>query len=246
MQSYIEVAIINNSLIIILSVLIASYVQLHPLKYFDILVYAFSVSLASVLLWGSQAWIIMLLIEILSLLYCFKRQYKVYLLTLVLRFLISYSDYLIFKGSFHLFVYYLPLNNQMIIVQWVIILIIMIAIHRKWKSVLIELQYLYNVTLYFPNKTIRLRGYLDSGNMLCHHHLPIIFIDLKYKEYLKKDNIELIVMNTMNAKTKIQAVPVSLKVNGFKKQKVLVSCIGKLTLPIHCDCLLNVHNISMG
>ncbi|MEG0980904.1 MAG: sigma-E processing peptidase SpoIIGA [Erysipelotrichaceae bacterium] len=246
MQAYVEIAFINNMLIMITSVIIASYMQLRPLSYRNIFVYAFAVSLASVLLWGNHAWFIMILWELFWVVSIFKGKYKVYLLSIVLRALISFSDYLIFAGSFHAFVYFLPVNHKIILIQWIILIIIIIIIHKKGKFLLVESQYLYFVKLYFPNKTLKLMGYLDSGNRLSYHQIPIIFIDGEYQEYLQKDNIELIVMNTMNATTNIHAVLISLKINGFKKQKVLVSCTKDLKLPIHCKCLLNVHNISMG
>ncbi|MEF9962099.1 MAG: hypothetical protein RR863_00675 [Erysipelotrichaceae bacterium] len=246
MQAYVEVALINNMLIMITSVFIASYMQLRPLSYRDIFMYAFSVSIASVLLWGNHAWLIMIFWELFWVVSIFKGKYKVYLLSIVLRALISISDYLIFQGSFHAFVYFLPMNHKIIILQWIILIIIIFAIHKKGKFILVESQYLYLVKLYFPNKTLKIKGYLDSGNRLSYHQIPIIFIDGEYKEYLQKDNIELIVMNTMNATTNIHAVLISLKINGFKKQKVFVSCMKDLKLPIHCKCLLNVHNISMG
>lgn len=246
MESYIEVTGINNILIMFVAQLIACYLQMRPLRLRDMMMYSIVITLGCILLWEDWAWWGMLFLESICFWLFYRDKVRVYLLAFILRGLISLSDYVLFGGSFHLLAYFVEVNKSLILVQWFLLIVIAIALISKWKYLFAQVQYVYRIRLFCRNRKLKMFAYLDSGNLLMNEGIPIIFINSKYLEYLKNENIELIVMNTMNATSVVQAYLLELQVEGYSRHKVYACLEGKMKIPMQCNCLLNVHNLSMG
>lgn len=105
---------------------------------------------------------------------------------------------------------------------------------------------MYGTRLILKKKEVALKGYLDSGNLLCHHGIPVIFLDQKYSSYFDENSIELVVMNTIQKSGMIRCYPSRLCIDGCKEHLVYVCCDKTLTLPFDCEVLLNMNAMTLG
>ena len=241
MSSYIEVTFINNVFIMMLSLVLAHYLLLDRMSRRTMLHYTFGISLLAVLCWSSFSPLLMLGAEILSCIFWFKLHIKVFALAYSLRLLFSLTCYVLYGGSFHLLIYFVPIGTYAILYFWVIAGIALIACLRKWKYYITQAQYIYETELYTKQKKFHIYGYLDSGNVLTYHEIPIIFAVSRFYEYFKNENIELVVMNTMNQTSSIRVYPCELQVRGCEKQPAYICFDRQGIIPMHCECLLNLH-----
>lgn len=241
MSSYIEVTFINNVLIMMLSLVLAHYLLLDRMSRRTMLRYTLAVSLLAVLCWNSFSPLLMLGAEILSCVFWFKLHVKVFALAYSLRLLFSLTCYVLYGGSFHLLIYFVPTGTYTILYFWVIAGIAFAASMRKWKYYITQAQYIYETVLWAGQKKFHIYGYLDSGNVLTYNEIPIIFAVSRFYEYFKNENIELVVMNTMNQTSSVRVYPCELQVRGCEKQSAYICFDRQGVIPMHCECLLNLH-----
>ena len=244
MESYIEVSFLFAFVTIFLSIRSASYWCVKPMRTRLQMAYAAVISLSGCLFF-SYDWLLMILLELLFLMRVFRCQRKVYLLGFALRALCFFSVFAWYGGSFHNGIYFLPLHEMLWIV-WLCYGIWGGMLRHHWKNLLARGEYVYGTRLILKKKEVALKGYLDSGNLLCHHGIPVIFLDQKYSSYFDENSIELVVMNTIQKSGMIRCYPSRLCIDGCKEHLVYVCCDKTLTLPFDCEVLLNMNAMTLG
>lgn len=105
---------------------------------------------------------------------------------------------------------------------------------------------LYPLTLYVGNKHFKVIGYLDSGNLLSHEGIPVVFLQRRYLSYFVDERIQLVVMKTVQEESSLPCYTCELKLHGCHKRKVLVHLQEDLKLPMHSELLLNMKVMTMG
>lgn len=244
MESYVEVSFLFAFVTSILCMRIAGYCCIKVMKRKDILVYAAASSLSGCL-FLPYAWLISILIEVLFFLFYFRCLKKVFLLGFAIRGLVFFSVFAWYGGSFHNSIYFVPLQESLWLV-WVIYAGIWYMLQYKWKQLLAKANYVYQAKLLLPFKEVKVKAYLDSGNMLTHKTLPVVFLDAKYSSYFDKNSIELVVMNTIQSTGVLRCHECRMSIDGGKVQRVYVCCESSLTLPFHCEVLLNMNAMTLG
>lgn len=244
MESYIEVSFLFAFVTSCLSMRIAGYCCVKMMDQKEIAFYAAISSLCGCLFLPG-AWILALLSEVLFFLIGFRCRKKVYLLGAAIRALLFFSVYTWYGGSFHNGMYFVPLQESLWLV-WLIYGCFWIMLQYKWKHLLAKGNYVYQARVILPFKEVKVKAYLDSGNLLIHHDLPVVFLDAKYASYFDENSIELIVMNTIQSTGVLRCHECMMRIDGGKTQRVYVSCERKLTLPFDCEVLLNMNAMTLG
>lgn len=86
-----------------------------------------------------------------------------------------------------------------------------------------------------------LKGYYDSGNLLCINHTPCIFIKTSIYEKCCNSTEFDCQVHTMNHQTIMKGKSTTLMYRSKQQQKVIMIPINQ-KLPKNCDCLLNMKN----
>lgn len=245
MESYVEVDVIYNGLCIVTSVLIASYSCVKPIKVNKVIGYASVISLVGVSLYQSYSYLVMLLLEVLFFITLFRHKQKVFLYAMALRWFFSFSCFAMVGGSFHNGLYFISVYVNPFPL-FLLLITVLYFLKRKWRDLFAKSNYVYEVTLTIQEQQVSLKAYLDSGNLLCHHAQPVLFLDEKYQTYFSDSNIELVVMNTIDANGILRCHPCLAQVEGCKTHRVYVSCYKALSLPFDCDALLNMKLMTLG
>lgn len=246
MESYVEITFINNVFIMMTSTLAACYLMVRSLPIKQLILYSAVISFACVSLWSDVSWWLIIILELGCVWFIFRDALNIWLTTLALRLMMSLTCWVLYGGSFHLTAYFVPAGAWMILNFWIIMIVLLAAMLLKWKYFLSQSTYVYRSYLYIQNKKRKMNAYLDSGNMLMSDQVPVIFLSGKYYEYLKNENIELIVMNTMNSTSAIRAYACELQVHGYQRHKVYACCDTLVKIPMNCSCLLNIHDLITG
>lgn len=234
MESYIEVSFINNILIMFLSCIAAGFISLKPISIRRCLIYSTVLSVSMIVFWGRYAWILYIGLEVLFFTAYFRFRIAMYFVSIILRFLLSFTCFAFYGGSYHLFMYYVPIY-RFPFVFWLILIFATALLLCKWKYFIGRLDFVYECSF----KKLKLKGYLDSGNVLSDADIPVVFVSNKYQSYFKNENIHSIVMNTLDSRAIIICYEAEIQLQGFEKQMVYVNCDKKVQLPFGCDILLN-------
>ncbi|MEG2685332.1 MAG: hypothetical protein RR929_04620, partial [Erysipelotrichaceae bacterium] len=116
-----------------------------------------------------------------------------------------------------------------------------LLLHYCYGEYLVIKSYIYSVELCTINK--RIKGYLDTGNLVMFNDKPIIFLDEYYYEYYKNCSIQLLMIQTIETNHQISAIETYIQIDGYSKMLVYISFIPRSKLVLNCSCLLNVHMI---
>ena len=245
MESYVEISWLYNVLTIVLCVMLASYSSMQPIRSRDALLYAGVVSLAGVSLYMEASLYIVLAGEMLFFITMFHRRRKLYMFAMAYRFFLYLSCFAWCGGSMHNALLFLSVDTNPIYI-FLIYALFAVLLQRKWKSLLASSNYVYDVWLYTNDSKIKLKGYLDSGNLLSHEELPVIFLDQHYQTYFDDSCIQLVVMNTVEKAGVISCYPCRIQLNGCGIHEAFVSCEKHLHLPFDCVALLNMKLMTLG
>lgn len=245
MESFVEVSLIHAIITLFLSVYIGQIVALQPLSKKRIWFYACISATLGCMLWLSYSWMILILVEVIAFFFFFRYAYKTYFCALVLRFLCFATTFVFYGGSFHNFYWFVPMDCP-IWVMWLLYALIILLLQCKWKDIVSRLAYVYELTIFTNDETLKLTSYLDSGNLLTYQHVPILFIDKKYHAYFKNQRIELVVMNSVSASEVIRCYECDIQLLGCKKQHVYINADRHLKLPFTCSVLLNMNVMTTG
>lgn len=244
MEGYIEVSFLFCFFTIYLSVKLASFSCMKMMKRKHMLFYSGIIAIHGCLFFD-YAWVCMVLWELLCYTWIFQSRKKVYFLAFAIRMLLFFSVFSWYQGSFHNGMYYLPADEHM----WLVCLLyafVFYMLKRKWHTLLAQGNYVYPATLSFAEKKLHIKGYLDSGNLLCHKSLPVVFLDAKYASYFDEKNIELVVIDTIQKSGVMKCIKAKLYMDGTGTQSVYVSFVNTLHLPFDCEVLLNMNVMTLG
>ncbi|RGB56116.1 hypothetical protein DW114_03015 [Absiella sp. AM09-50] len=244
MEGYIEVSFLFCFLTIYLSVKLACFSCLKMINKKQMLFYS-AITAIHGCLFFDNAWICLIIWEWLCFLQIFKSRRKVYFMAYAIRILLFFSVFAWYHGSFHNGMYYLPIDEHMWMV-WLLYAFLFFMLKRKWHTLLAQGNYVYPATLSFAEKKLHIKGYLDSGNLLRHKDLPVVFLDAKYASYFDEKNIELVVMDTIQKTGMMQCMKAQLYMEGAGTQLVYVSFAKTLHLPFDCEVLLNMNVMTLG
>lgn len=239
MESYIEVSFINQVLLMVLSILVAGYITCKPIRFIENGIYSISIAVCCSLFWGTYSWIIYLGLEIFFFLLYFRYRLKTYFVYGSLRFLLSFTCYALWQGSYHLGMYYVPLHQNPVGI-WAIEVFLLFVLLRKWKYFLGKLNYIYECKIQSKHKKLCLRAYLDSGNLLTIQDVPVVFVDAKYLNYFHGEKMKYIPMQTMHGKQEIECYEALIELKGYPSRNVYVHCKPNMRLPLRCEILLNM------
>ena len=111
---------------------------------------------------------------------------------------------------------------------------------------LARMNYLYRLHIELADTTLHLNGWLDSGNLLSYEGIPVLFVSSSYEAYFKKQDIELVVMNTVDDTSVIRCYACMAAIEGCHKHRVLICCRNHVSLPLNCEVLLNMNMMTLG
>ncbi|MEG2506706.1 MAG: sigma-E processing peptidase SpoIIGA [Longicatena sp.] len=245
MESYLEVSFLHNLITIMLSVVIAQYTTLQPLSNKRLFCYAFVLSLYGCLTYFSYSIVGSICLEALFFITYFRYAYKTYLMALCIRYVAYATTFVLLIGSFHNGLYFVPMKYEILLI-WLCYGLAYALLYHKWKDVFSKLSYVYQSTLFMKQTTLKLPAYLDSGNLVSHEHIPIIFVDQQYLAYFKDQSIELVVMNSITNTTILRCYKCSIQLEGCQKHMVYVHADKHLNLPFNCKVLLNMKVMTLG
>lgn len=245
MESYIEVSFIHNVMIIVLSQMMAGYLSLRPIPLKKQLLYACSISFYGVVSWFINAWIGMILVDLFFLFLFYRYTLKTYLFALSFRILWYLTCIVCLEGSFHNGMYF-PSIYSSILMFWVVLILLFLLLYQKWNVYMIQSSFVYSCTIKKGNNDKKMKGYLDTGNLLIYESYPVIFMDKKYQSLFLDTTIKSIEMETMQSQSKIEVCEASIQLEYQKEQKVFICFKDQFYLPFHCELLLNIELLSKG
>lgn len=245
MESYLEVSFLYNICTLILSLRLGAYAAVQPISMRRMIMYATLLSALACFGWFPFAGVLVVLGEIVSLILFFRYALKTYVCAWILRLLLYGTSFVLYGGGFHNGMWFVPMDTK-VIWLWIVYILLFIILLIKCKDSFLKLSYIYEITMYLPHTCIKLKSYLDSGNMLMYQQIPILFVDKKYQEYFKEQRIELVVMNSIDTTSVIRCYACDIKIAGCCRKGVYINCDRHLQLPFHCSVLLNVNVMTMG
>lgn len=131
------------------------------------------------------------------------------------------------------------INNFYLLLVALIIFIFIFIIQNNKKYYIFLTTCKYNVIVKNKGHTLKLDGFLDTGNMASYKGIPICFINEKYKDILASNNkINKVLVKTMNGVSIEDCIIPEyfvIEVNKIKRVKKVMICFTYLEE----DCLLN-------
>lgn len=240
MESYIEVTWITGFLILLNAGTLAFYLSAKPCRYRYLIIYSALVPLLSCIVFHRFEWVVMVAAEALFFRLIYYDQWKSWLLMIAHRLLCNFTCYVWYGGSFHLGIYFIE-SAKIPYVIWILLSISWLGMFYCWKTALSQQNFIYALELKGNNKIIKLKGYLDSGNLLQEAGIPVVFLDQKFEEYFKEDHIQWIMMNTVKGESRVKCHKAQARVANAHYHPVWIHFTGNLHLPFGAKALLNLH-----
>lgn len=239
MDSYIEITWLTSFLILLHSSMTAFYIAWKPQRFYKLILYSAIVPFFACFCFHRYGWVFTILLEGIFFIWCYAYAWKSWLLMIANRLLWNFSCYVLYDGTFHLGIYFVPANTTPWLL-WFVLSISAIFLYHTWKSALAQRDFIYPIQITTSCVRLRIKGYLDSGNLLENEGVPVIFVDQKYQEYFQDESIELVVMNTVDRTKVIKCHEANAKLASGGYQRVLVNSEKSLQLPMGCKALLNM------
>lgn len=240
MESYIEVTWITGFLILLNAGTLAFYLSAKPCKYRYVIAYSAIVPLLSCFLFHRFEWGIMAIVEASFFRLIYHKQWKSWLLMLAHRLLCNFTCYIWYGGSFHLGIYFIE-SDQLPILCWCLLSVSWLCMFYFWKAELSQQSFIYSLELKGNEKIVRLKGYLDSGNLIMEEGIPVLFLDQHYEEYFDTQHIQWIVMNTMQGQSSVKCHRAQARIMDAHYHPVWIHFTSNLHLPLGAKALLNLH-----
>lgn len=240
MESYIEITWFTSFLILLHSAMFAFYIAWRPQRFYKLLIYSAMMPLVSCFCFHRYGWVLTLIMEGCFFVWIYAYAWKVWLIMIANRLLWNFTCYVLFDGTFHLGIYFVPIDVIPKLL-WLVLILSGCLLYRKWKHVLAQRDFIYPVQICTSRAKLDIKGYLDSGNLLENEGVPVIFIDQKYQEYFQNECIELVVMNTVDTTKVIKCYEAKARLQGAGYHRVLVNSEKSLQLPLGCNALLNMN-----
>ena len=132
------------------------------------------------------------------------------------------------------------INSFYLLVGIIVVLCLIILENIRRRSI-IPNHLKYNISVNFMDEHLSLQGFLDTGNIVCHNNIPIVFISKKY--YRKEMKVsEVVVAKTIDGITMINCFTPQVFVLYVGKRKIEKKVLVAFTaLDEQIDCLLNYY-----
>ena len=240
MESYIEISWIT----IVLSDLLAYYCSIcFSLKKshsaFFYVFFFFSTSFA-VLCYDNWLYPIYYLCLVGGYWWLFYPNIRQFLLFVAVRYLLFFTYFKLWGGSFHLLVYFVPLAICPFGV-WILLLFFLFVIKKKWMNYLKVSDFIVSLVIY-ADKQLKVRGYMDSGNHVMHQNRPVLFLDKSYRKHFltKQFQWEKVAVTTLNKTEWLNCTKAEIKIERYKKCLCFICLDKDVKLEWGCRCLLNI------
>ncbi len=124
--------------------------------------------------------------------------------------------------------------------SWISFILFLVVLSFIIKIIVIpkinQYRFEMDVLMDIDDQVLNLRGFLDSGNTLCHHQIPVLFLNDDYKPYINEEKAVELRYLTVDKESVCRVYPCKIKIeNSWKKAYFTTS--EHVKKPI--DCLLN-------
>ena len=245
MESYIEVTFLTNGFIILLSVQIAQYITLRPVDTKNSICYALLISLFSVMLWEKWSVYMLITLELLFCLTLFKYAIKTWIFAYLYRWLLMLTCFVVWQGSFHNLTWFVPIHRPFLYI-WIGCSFTFLLLYKKWNLWVAKRSCLYTIYVLTSLGWKKMKGYLDSGNLLQENGLPVLFLHKKYGSVFKDKDIHYIQMEGISYSNTIETIQTQVYLAGCQKHEVYICLQQEIRLPMHAQVLLNMNLMMMG
>ncbi len=240
MESYIEITWLNAFLILMNSSMLAYYLSMKPCKCYPIILYSAIIPAFACICFSPYEWLYMFVLEAAFFYWMYRNAWKIWLLMIAHRLLLHFTCYVLFGGSFHLGIYFVPMDC----VPWLFWLLLIFSwlamfLHRKME--LSQQNFIYPFELLIKQKKLHLKGYLDSGNFMMEEGLPVMFLDEHYQTYFQNENIQWLMMATMQGEIRIACYQALARFPKMNYKPILIHFTKQMKLPLGANALLNIH-----
>ena len=239
-ESYMEVTWLTGFLILLNAGTLAFYLSAKPCRYRYVILYSAVIPLLACTLFHRLEWLFTVFIEALFFRLIYHDQWKSWLLMMAHRLLCNFSCYVWYGGSFHLGIYFIE-STRLPLLCWCLLSISWLGMFYFWKQKLASQSFIYSLELKGSNKIIKVKGYLDSGNLITQEGIPVVFLDRRYEEYFKDAHIQWIVMNTMQGHSEVKCHMAQARIMNAHYHPVWIHFTNQLQLPLGAKALLNLN-----
>lgn len=237
-DSYVEVTWLNACLLAVFSFCIASYLIMKPVSLKRICLFSITVISVAVSCWFPFASILVFTITVSGMILWFYYQLSCFALALGIFYGMSILQYVFLSGSFHNGIYFVPMNEG-IVWYWLGIIFVLIVLFHNGKVWFSGMCYSHPIQIKIGSKIFKMIGYLDSGNLVSFHQIPVIFLDKRYQEAFIDCEIELILLSTINGVDVCKVYEAQLKLEHGSWQKVYVNVEKRIDEELGATCILN-------
>lgn len=237
MDCYIEVSLITNMLICIVSYFGSMYISYSKSKHLYMYFFIFIEQILHIYFEN----IVMFILYELCFYGCLCiSNIKTTVVYICIKYLIAFTLFKYIPSSFHMGHIYIQKDVNVVGI-WILFLIFIVLLKSKWNAFIQVQDYIYDVYFY-TNKPFRLKGYLDTGNNASHNNIPILFVDCSY-EYLFYDlpSTQTFIY-TLSSSSLHTIYLCDVCIKGYKKGGYYICCDEQLCLEFSCKCLLNIES----
>lgn len=238
MESYVEVTFLNDVLIGVLAFYGSAFFSLSKMQTRSFFLFLLIEQLFHIFCFDERIYFLFYLYEIFFYCFLFYHQAKKGVMYFCLKYLLMFTCFKLFGGSFHLFHYYVPTTIR-IYGLWLLFILLIVLLKEKWSSYLRVSDFIYEVNI-IADKKIKVRGYLDTGNTLCVQDIPVLFLDESYALFFQSFNQKKISYSTLNKKEEINVYLCEVRIDRYKSNQYYICCDKKVLLEWNCRCILNV------
>lgn len=237
METYIEVTFIHNILVCLFAYYASCYMSLS--KEYKRFFYVYILIEQAFVCICFQAYLYPLfyLLEIMFTIFVFYLQYKKLFMYICIKYMIFFTCFKLFGGSFHLLHYFVPASRNVMGV-WLILVFGILLLKQKWGAFLSVSEYIFPLRIY-ADKPFSVYGFIDSGNQMEYNGKPVLFLDMSYAHYFSSQNAIAIDVSTIHSVKKMQIYLSEIRVHRYKKQSCYICCDNRVRLEWNCHCLLN-------
>jgi len=240
MESYIEVTWISGFLILFNAATLAFYLAMKPCSFLLLIVYSACIPLLACFVFAPWEWLVMAGAEGFFFYVIYRHAWKSWLLMIAHRLLCNLTAYLLYGGSFHLGIYFVPCDTLPILL-WSALIGSWLAmfLHGKWT--LSQQNFIYPIEVRSQSKVMKMKGYMDSGNLMMSEGIPVMFLDQSYEAYFDVSGIQWVVMDTMQGSEPVRCCYANVRIANAPYHRVLVHFKKRMQLPLGAKALLNIH-----
>ena len=203
MESYIEITLIHHLFFMYITIEYASIIVCKYMKKSKMFRYCMFISVCGILSFNEYHYYIVLMSEFIGYYLYFRYNRNMYCVQLLLRIIVMMMMYLFYGGSIYNNIYFID-DRHYPYVFWIIEILSLIYIKSFKRFDMLLESMVYDVTLTINNKKKSYKLYLDTGNHLSYHHIPVIMIDQRFKDDFILANASFISMYTLSGFSSIE------------------------------------------